>query len=76
MLTSTEIFKLTMQLALLLSVQFRLAVTLPVCIAVVYIVQRVYLRKSRQLRLLELESRAGVYTSFLETVRPSHSNLM
>lgn len=35
---------------------------------VVYVVQKVYLRTSRQLRFIELESRAAVFSSFLESV--------
>ncbi|KAF6516220.1 hypothetical protein HZS61_003423 [Fusarium oxysporum f. sp. conglutinans] len=34
----------------------------------VYVVQRVYLRTSRQLRLLQLESQSAVYSSFLESI--------
>ncbi len=64
-----ETFKMIMQTALLFVVQRYVVLTLPLCIAVVYIVQRIYLRTSRQLRLLELESRSAVYSSFLETVR-------
>ncbi|KAF4341620.1 ABC transporter [Fusarium beomiforme] len=45
-----------------------LTATLPICILVVYVVQRVYLRTSRQLRLLQLESQSAVYSSFLESI--------
>lgn len=62
-----------MQAALLLSVQRLLALTLPICMAIVYILQKFYLQTSRQLRLLELESRAAVYSSFLETVSKCYS---
>ncbi|KAG7413765.1 ABC transporter atnG [Fusarium oxysporum f. sp. rapae] len=41
---------------------------MPICVLVVYVVQRVYLRTSRQLRLLQLESQSAVYSSFLESV--------
>ena len=63
-----EIFKLLVQVGLLFSAQILLTATLPICIVVVYIVQRVYLRTSRQLRLLDLESQAAVFSSFLESV--------
>lgn len=63
-----EIFKLLMQVILLCMAERWLTVSLPVCAVLVYVVQRVYLRTSRQLRLLELESRAGVFSSFLESV--------
>ena len=57
-----------MQVALLFSSQRRILVTLPFCAVIVYFIQKIYLRTSRQLRFLELESRSAVYSSFLETV--------
>ncbi|KAM0171092.1 hypothetical protein ACHAPF_008462 [Botrytis cinerea] len=63
-----EIFKLLMQVILLFVAQKWLTVSLPACMLVVYVVQKVYLRTSRQLRFLELEARAGVFSSFLESV--------
>ncbi|WPH03197.1 Hypothetical protein R9X50_00607300 [Acrodontium crateriforme] len=63
-----QIFRMIMQAALLLSVQRQLALILPIYMAIVYVLQKFYLQTSRQLRLLELESRAAVYSSFLETV--------
>lgn len=57
-----------MQIILLCVAERWLAVSLPVCMLVVYVVQKVYLRTSRQLRFLELEARAEVFSSFLETV--------
>lgn len=63
-----QIFKLLVQAALLFSAQRLLTWTLPLCIVPVYFVQRIYLRTSRQLRLLDLESQSGLYSSFLETV--------
>ncbi|MAD84908.1 MAG: hypothetical protein CL912_18270 [Deltaproteobacteria bacterium] len=64
----TEVFKLAMQAILLFSVQKVMILTLPFCSAMVYVVQRVYLRTSRQLRFIELESKSAVYSSFLEMV--------
>ncbi|OIW22995.1 putative ABC transporter [Coniochaeta ligniaria NRRL 30616] len=61
-------FKLIMQAALLFMAQKYLALSLPGCMVVLYIVQRVYLRTSRQLRFLELESRAAVFSNFLESI--------
>ncbi|KAM0146573.1 hypothetical protein ACHAPG_011062 [Botrytis cinerea] len=57
-----------MQVILLFVAQKWLTVSLPACMLVVYVVQKVYLRTSRQLRFLELEARAGVFSSFLESV--------
>ena len=56
------------QAAFLFVVQYYLLLTVPFCVAIVYTVQKIYLRTSRQLRFLDLESRSAVYTSFLETV--------
>ncbi|KAI0521679.1 putative ABC transporter [Xylaria bambusicola] len=64
----TQIFKLLMQVILLCIVEKWLALSLPACVAIVYVIQKVYLRTSRQLRFLELEARAGVFSSFLETI--------
>ncbi|RBA21188.1 hypothetical protein FPRO05_07502 [Fusarium proliferatum] len=63
-----QIFKLLVQTTLLFSGQKLLAATIPLCVLVVYVVQRLYLRTSRQLRLLQLESQSAVYSSFLESV--------
>ncbi|KAI5860382.1 putative ABC transporter [Durotheca rogersii] len=65
--TTNQIFKLLMQAALLLMAQKYLALSLPACVVLVYVIQKVYLRTSRQLRFLELESRAAVFSSFLES---------
>ncbi|KUI63067.1 ATP-dependent bile acid permease [Cytospora mali] len=65
---SNQIFKLLVQITLLFIAQKLLALTLPICVVTVYLVQKVYLRTSRQLRLLELESQSAVYSSFLESV--------
>ncbi|RKK45575.1 hypothetical protein BFJ67_g8595 [Fusarium oxysporum f. sp. cepae] len=65
---SNQVFKLLVQATLLFSAQKLLTATLPICVLVVYVVQRVYLRTSRQLRLLQLESQSAVYSSFLESI--------
>ncbi|KAK8121363.1 hypothetical protein PG999_005483 [Apiospora kogelbergensis] len=57
-----------MQVVFLCLAEKWLALSLPICAVVIFIVQRLYLRTSRQLRFLELESRAGVFSSFLESV--------
>ncbi|KAK8078302.1 hypothetical protein PG996_004472 [Apiospora saccharicola] len=64
----TQVFKSLMQIIFLCLAEKWLALSLPACVVVVYVVQRLYLRTSRQLRFLELESRAGVFSSFLESV--------
>ncbi|KAK3192091.1 hypothetical protein K4F52_001718 [Lecanicillium sp. MT-2017a] len=64
----TQVFKLLMQTILLCMSEIWLATSLPICVLLVYIIQKFYLRTSRQLRFLELESRAHVFSSFLESI--------
>ena len=61
-----------MQVILLCMAQKRLALSLPACAGLVYIIQKVYLRTSQQLRFLELESRGAVLSNFLESVSGIH----
>lgn len=65
---STQTYKLLAQIVLLYTAQQWLWLSLPVCFLVVYGIQKVYLRTSRQLRFLDLESRGAVFSSFLESV--------
>jgi ABC-type multidrug transport system fused ATPase/permease subunit len=44
------------------------AAAVPILGAAVYLVQVYYLRTSRQIRLLDIESRAPLFTHFLETI--------
>ncbi|KAJ5180006.1 hypothetical protein N7492_003216 [Penicillium capsulatum] len=46
-----------------------LALVYPLLAMVLWLVQRVYLRTSRQLRFLDLEAKSPLYTNFLETAR-------
>ncbi|TVY32940.1 ABC transporter [Lachnellula subtilissima] len=46
-----------------------LAIFFPVIVGAIYMIQKFYLRTSRQLRSLELEAKAPLYTHFLETLR-------
>ncbi|KAI1109282.1 putative ABC transporter [Nemania sp. NC0429] len=66
--TTTQIFKLLMQIIVLCVAEKWLALSLPACMLLVYAVQKVYLRTSRQLRYLELDSRANIFSSFLESI--------
>ncbi|KAI1441069.1 ABC transporter [Annulohypoxylon stygium] len=66
--TLIQACKLLVQVILLFVSQKLLTLTLPICVIFVYAVQKVYLRTSRQLRLLELESRSIVFIDLLETV--------
>ncbi|GJD03582.1 ABC transporter [Colletotrichum higginsianum] len=44
-------------------------ISYPFIMAIVYGIQRFYLRTSRQLRLLDLEAKAPLYTNFIDTIR-------
>ncbi|KAK1590443.1 ABC transporter [Colletotrichum navitas] len=46
-----------------------MAVSYPFLVAFCWIIQKFYLRTSRQLRLLDLESKSPLYTHFLDTIR-------
>jgi hypothetical protein len=46
-----------------------MAITLEFCTVLVYFIQRVYLRSSRQLRFIDLDSKSQLYASFIDTVR-------
>lgn len=45
-----------------------MAITIPFVLVSVYTVQRFYLKTSRQLRLLDLEAKAPLYSHFMETL--------
>jgi ATP-binding cassette subfamily C (CFTR/MRP) protein 1 len=45
-----------------------MAITLPLTLFAMFLIQRIYLQTSRQLRILELESRSPIYSHFLETL--------
>ncbi|CAK7207178.1 hypothetical protein SEUCBS139899_009986 [Sporothrix eucalyptigena] len=66
--TVQAVFRVLSQCVLLAVVQPRIAITLPLTVIVLYVTQAVYLSTSRQVRLLDLDSRALVHTSFLETL--------
>ncbi|KAJ1337861.1 ATP-binding cassette subfamily C (CFTR/MRP) member 1 [Microdochium nivale] len=46
-----------------------LAVGYPFLLALIYVVQKFYLRTSRQLRILDLEAKSPLYTHFLDTTK-------
>jgi ATP-binding cassette subfamily C (CFTR/MRP) protein 1 len=45
-----------------------ISATLPISFLVIYLVQKYYLRTSRQLHLLDIEAKAPLYSHFLETL--------
>ncbi|KAM0809256.1 putative ABC transporter domain-containing protein [Seiridium cardinale] len=68
-LLSTHIFKLFLQTVLILNLQRRILLAILPCLVVVYFVSKFFLQASRQLRLLEMETRSALFSSFIETVK-------
>ncbi|KAK4160538.1 P-loop containing nucleoside triphosphate hydrolase protein [Cladorrhinum sp. PSN259] len=66
--TLGAVFASAGQGAVMLSLSPYIAISYPFLIALLYFVQRFYLRTSRQLRLLDLEAKSPLYTHFLDTV--------
>ncbi|KAI1479174.1 putative ABC multidrug transporter [Daldinia eschscholtzii] len=63
------IFQAIGQAAVMLTSSPYMAISYPFLAALLYIVQRFYLRTSRQLRLLDLEAKSPLYTHFLDTLK-------
>ncbi|KAL4971316.1 P-loop containing nucleoside triphosphate hydrolase protein [Aspergillus desertorum] len=57
------------QAAVMLTSSAYLAISYPILGALLYLVQKYYLRTSRQLRLLDLEAKSPLYTHFLDTLK-------
>ncbi|KAJ3494039.1 hypothetical protein NLG97_g4340 [Lecanicillium saksenae] len=57
------------QMVLMAISTWYVAIGYPIITAFVFIIQRIYLRTSRQMRHLSLEAKAPIYTQFLETVQ-------
>ncbi|PQE21899.1 ABC multidrug transporter protein [Rutstroemia sp. NJR-2017a BVV2] len=67
--TLFTVFQAIGQAAVMLTASRYLAISYPLLGALLYIVQKFYLRTSRQLRLLGLETKSPLYTHFLDTLR-------
>ncbi|KAG9251894.1 P-loop containing nucleoside triphosphate hydrolase protein [Emericellopsis atlantica] len=65
--TCAELFTAVFQMILIAMVTYPALSVLPVLFVVLYIVQRIYLRTSKQLRLLDLGWKAYLHTKFGET---------
>lgn len=63
-----DLSRLISQLVLLFITQFYVAVGTPFLFLVLYLLQKLYLCTSRQIRLMDIELRAEVLSNFLETV--------
>lgn len=56
------------QLALIATATWYVVLAYPIIFAIIWVIQRFYLRTSRQLRFLDLEAKSPLYTHFLETL--------
>lgn len=63
-----SLFVVVGQVILIIASSPWIGIAFPVIFAVLYMVQKFYLRTSRQLRLLDLEAKSPLYTNFLETL--------
>ncbi|KAF7591124.1 hypothetical protein BBP40_001960 [Aspergillus hancockii] len=63
------VFQAIGQAAVMLTSSLYLAISYPLLGALLYVVQKFYLRTSRQLRLLDLEAKSPLYTHFLDTLK-------
>ncbi|KAL4908813.1 hypothetical protein BDW74DRAFT_187329 [Aspergillus multicolor] len=65
----TNIMQVSINMLIICVVGKYLAVTIPFLGVVLFFIQSYYLRTSRQVRLLDIEAKAPLYTHFLETIR-------
>ncbi|EED18831.1 multidrug resistance protein, putative [Talaromyces stipitatus ATCC 10500] len=63
-----QVFSSITQAGLIAQGSTFMAITIPFVLVIIYVLQLIYLRTSRQLRFLDLEARSPVYTHFLETL--------
>ncbi|KAK9787168.1 putative ABC multidrug transporter [Seiridium cardinale] len=63
------VFVATGQAAVLVTTSPYIAISYPFLVALLWLIQRFYLRTSRQMRLLDLEAKAPLYTHFLDTTK-------
>jgi ATP-binding cassette subfamily C (CFTR/MRP) protein 1 len=65
---TVEIFRFMAPGVLLFSAEKLMTGIIPFRVVTVFVIQRVSLQTSRQLRFMDLESKSPVYSQFLETV--------
>lgn len=63
-----DIYTIMAEIAIIASGTTYVAALIPVCMLALYVLQKFYLRTSRQLRFLDLELKSPLYTSFTETL--------
>lgn len=61
-------FNCIAQLGLIATGSSYMAITIPFALGVIWAIQHVYLKTSRQLRYLDLESKSPLYSHFIETL--------
>ncbi|QLI72089.1 ABC multidrug transporter B [Metarhizium brunneum] len=66
--TVVQLFTVVISAVLVFTGSGYLAATVPVCIFFVYMIQFYYLRTSRQLRIIDIEAKAPLFSQFLETL--------
>ncbi|PWY83785.1 P-loop containing nucleoside triphosphate hydrolase protein [Aspergillus sclerotioniger CBS 115572] len=66
---TSQAFQAIGQAAVMLTSSVYLAVSYPLLGGLLYLLQKFYLRTSRQLRLLDLEAKSPLYTHFLDTLK-------
>lgn len=67
-LSCIDLSRLVSQLILLSITQISVAISTPFLALALFLLQKVFLRTSRQIRFMDIELRAKVLSSFLETV--------
>lgn len=65
-MSTKGLFDSLAQVALICTGSTYMAITIPFILLAVYCIQRVYLKTSRQLRFMDLEAKAPIFTHFLE----------
>jgi ABC-type multidrug transport system fused ATPase/permease subunit len=66
--TSALALRVVAETGLVASGATYVAAIIPGCVLVLYLVQKYYLRTSRQMRLLDIETKSPLYTQFTETL--------
>jgi ATP-binding cassette subfamily C (CFTR/MRP) protein 1 len=67
-MSSQGVLNTSAQLGLVAVGSSYVALTCPVLLGAVYLLQKIYLRTSRQMRFLDLECKSPLYTHFAETI--------
>lgn len=62
-----QVFNVIISAVLICTGSGYVAAAIPLCIGLLYIIQSIYLRTSRQLRLLDIEAKEPLFSQFLET---------